>query len=30
MVQDLIVEGKVIAWDDIDASIFLELPVGKS
>lgn len=30
MVQDLIVEGKVIAGNDIDASLFLELPMCES
>lgn len=30
MIQDLIVESEVIAWDDVDASIFLNLPVFKS
>ncbi len=30
VIQDLVVEGKVIAGDDIDACIFLELPVGES
>lgn len=30
VVQDLVVEGKVIAWNDVDASIFLDLPVFQS
>jgi hypothetical protein len=30
MIQDLIVESEVIAWNDIDASILLNLPVCKS
>ena len=30
MVKDLVVEGEVIAGDDIDTSILLDLPVGKS
>jgi len=30
VVEELIVEGKVVAWDDIDTSILLDLPVGKT
>ena len=30
VVQDLIVESKVVAGDDVDASILLDLPVGKT
>ena len=30
MVEDLIVEGEVITGDDVDASIFLDLPMGKT
>jgi hypothetical protein len=27
VVQDLVIEGKVIAGNDVDASIFLDLPM---
>lgn len=27
VVKDLVIEGEVIAWDDIDARLFLYLPV---
>ena len=30
MVKDLIVQGEVIAGDDIDTSILLDLPVGET
>lgn len=30
VVQDLIVQGEVVAGDDVDTGIFLDLPVGKS
>ena len=30
MIEDLIVESKVVAGDDIDAGIFLDLPMLKS
>ena len=29
MVQDMVVEGKVIGGDDVDAGILLDLPVGE-
>ena len=28
--EDLVVQGEVVAGDDIDASILLDLPVGKT
>jgi hypothetical protein len=28
--EDLVVESKVVAGDDVDASILLNLPVGKT
>lgn len=30
MAQDLIVQSKVIARDDVDAGVFLNLPVSKT
>ncbi len=30
MVEYLIIKGKVIAWNDVDAGIFLHLPVCQS
>ena len=27
MVQDVIIVGEVVAWDDIDSSVFLNLPM---
>ncbi len=30
LVENLVVQGKVVARDDIDASILLDLPVGKT
>lgn len=30
MVQDLVVEGKVVGGDDINTSILLDLPVSKT
>ena len=27
MIQDLVIEGEVIAWNDIDPRLFLYLPV---
>jgi hypothetical protein len=30
VIQDLVVEGEVVTGDDIDASIFLDLPVLES
>lgn len=30
MGQDLVVEGKVVAGDNVDAGILLDLPVGKA
>ena len=30
MIEDLIVESKVVTWDDVDAGVFLDLPVLKS
>lgn len=30
MAQNLVVQGEVVAGDDIDASILLDLPVGKT
>jgi hypothetical protein len=28
--KDLIVEGKVVGWDDVDTGILLDLPVSKT
>ena len=28
--EDLVVEGEVVAWDDVDAGILLDLPVSES
>lgn len=28
--EDLVVQGEVVAGDDVDASILLDLPVGKT
>lgn len=28
--KDLIVESKVVGWDDVNAGILLDLPVGKT
>lgn len=30
VVQDLVVEGEVIAWDDVNSSLLLYLPVLKA
>lgn len=30
LVEDLVVQGKVVAGDDVDAGILLDLPVGKT
>ena len=30
MAQDLVVQSKVVAGDDVDAGILLDLPVGKT
>lgn len=30
MIKDMVVERKVVAWDDIDASVLLNLPMFKA
>lgn len=27
--QDLVVQGEVVGWDEVDAGVFLDLPVGQ-
>jgi hypothetical protein len=29
-VEDVVVEGKVVAGDDVDAGVLLDLPVGEA
>ncbi len=30
VVQDMVVIGEIIAWDDVDTGVFLNFPVGKT